>query len=53
MQSGFQVLKYQDCKVHIDVWDQFRLGGLRSVAEYFVHCMPENQVVFFCSKMAI
>ena len=42
---------------HIGVRDQFRLGGLRS--EYFLHCLPENQVglpeyyMFFCPKMAI
>ena len=28
------------------VRDQFRLGGLRSVARYFLHCLPETQVVF-------
>ena len=33
--------------VYIGVRDQFRLGGLRSVARIliFIHCLPENQVV--------
>ena len=46
----------------IGVRDQFHLGGgggLRSVANIFIHCLPENQVVLpeyytiFCLKMAI
>ena len=46
----------------IGVWDQFRLGGggggWRLLPEYFLHCLPENQVVLpeyyvlFCSNMA-
>ena len=27
------------------VRDQFRLGGLSQLPEYFLHCLPEYQVV--------
>ena len=52
-------------EIAIGVRDQFRLGGggggWGQLPEYFIHCLPENQVVlpeyytifFFCPKMAI
>ena len=40
------------------VRDQFRIGGWGQLPEYFLHCLPKNQVVLpeyytFCPKMAI
>ena len=37
--------KEKTVRVGIGVRDQFRLGGWRRLPEYFVYCLPENQVV--------
>ena len=34
-----------DKQKHLGVRDQFRSGGLRFLPEYFLHRLPEKQVV--------